>query len=97
MEAAMNSRARLRELTSVRRFAIGVMVGLYLYFLLPATATLFYELYHLTGVGPIYWGYSVFKAAGYYFGTWAYQLPVCLFVAAAIIFLPGLLGIQRRN
>ena len=32
------------------------VVALYLYFLLPGTAVLFYELYHLLGFEPIYWG-----------------------------------------
>ena len=64
--------------------------ALYLYFLLPATADMFYELYHLTHIGPIYWGYSGFKAAGYYFGVYEYRLLVCLLVAAAIILIPAL-------
>lgn len=73
---------------STKRCIVAVCVAAYLYFLLPATATVFFELYHLTDIGPIYWGYSAFKAAGYYFGVSPYQLPVCLGIAAAIIFLP---------
>ena len=49
---------------TLRRGLIAAAVAVYLYFLLPATATLFYELYHLTHVEVIYWGYSGFKAAG---------------------------------
>lgn len=77
------------------RLLIALAVGLYLYFLLPLTATGFYELYHLTGVDAIYWGYSAFKAAGYYFGTWEYRVHTCLAVAALILVLPWLFGRLR--
>lgn len=77
-------------LTSKRRWIIAIAAALYLYFLLPATADMFYELYHLTHFGPIYWGYSGFKAAGYYFGVYEYRILVCALVAAAIIVLPAL-------
>ena len=77
-------------LWSPRRWVIAFIVAGYLYYLLPATATLFYELYHVTDFGPIYWGYSGFKAAGYYFGIWPYHLHACLAVAGAIIILPPL-------
>jgi len=83
-------------LFSTKRWLIAIVIALYLYFLLPATATMFYELYHLTGVGPIYWGYSAFKAAGYYFGIYEYKLLVCLAVAAVIIFIPPLIRSLRR-
>ena len=68
-------------------------LGLYLKFLLPATAILFYELHHLTGVDAIYWGYSGFKLAGYYFGEWRYQSAAC---AAAAVLLFLLLAWQRN-
>ena len=74
---------------SKRRWLIAIALAVYLYFLLPATANFFYELYHLTHIEPIYWGYGAFKAAGYYFGVWPYQLPACVAVAAAIILLPS--------
>jgi hypothetical protein len=77
-------------LTSKRRWIIAIAAALYLYFLLPATANMFYELYHLTHIGPIYWGYSGFKAAGYYFGAYEYRMLVCLLVAAAIIVIPAI-------
>jgi len=48
-------------------------LALYLRFLLEPTAWLFYELYHATGVDAVYWGYSVFRFAGYHFGVWPYQ------------------------
>lgn len=80
-----------------RRWIVAVAIGLYLYFLLPATALMFYELYHLTGIGPVYWGYSLFKAGGYYFGIWEYQLLSCVFVSALIIIIPVLVQRIRRQ
>ncbi len=75
-------------LTSKRRWIIAIAAGLYLYFLLPGTANMFYELYHLTHIDPIYWGYSGFKAAGYYLGVYEHRVLACLLVAAAIILIP---------
>lgn len=80
-----------------KRLIIAIIVGLYLYFLLPATAVLFYELYHLTGIEPVYWGYSAFKAGGYYFGIWQHQLLTCVLVSAAIIVIPGLIQKVRHK
>lgn len=74
---------------STRKVIWALLIAAWLYFLLPATATLFYELYHLTGIGAVYWGYSGFKAASYYFGTWEYQWLACLGVAALILLLPA--------
>ena len=82
---------------STRRWVIAIAIALYFYFLLPATAQIFYELYHLTNIGPIYWGYSGFKAAGYYFSIYEYRLEVCLLVAAAIIIMPLLVKKLRRS
>ena len=73
---------------SKKRAVIGILVGLWLYALLPATATMFYELYHLTHVDAVYHGYSAFKAAGYYFGIWPYQALACIAVTALIMFFP---------
>ena len=75
-------------LPSRRRWLWATVVAVYLYYLLPATANLFFELYHLTGIGPVYWGYSGFKAAGYYFGVWEYRLPACVLVFLLILILP---------
>ena len=80
-----------------KRWILAVAVGLYLYFLLPATATLFYELYHLTGIDAVYWGYSGFKIAGYYFGVWQYQLLACVAVAAAIVLIPTVIDRIRQR
>ena len=73
---------------STKRITLALAIAAYLYFLLPATATVFYELYHLVNFEPIYWGYGAFKAAGYYFGVWPYQVHACIAVALAIILLP---------
>lgn len=81
---------------SKHRWMIAIAAALYLYFLLPATASIFYELYHLTHIEPLYWGYSGFKAAGYYFGAYEYRLAVCLLVAAGFIAIPVLFKKLRR-
>ncbi len=81
---------------SKRRWIIAIAAALYLYFLLPATAGIFYELYHRTHIEPLYWGYSGFKAAGYYFGVYEYRLAVCLLVVAGFIVIPVLFKKLRR-
>ena len=53
--------------------AISTVFVLYLKFLLPATAELFYELYHLLHIDFIYWVYSAFKVVAVYFGQWPLQ------------------------
>lgn len=80
----------MSTLVSTRRSVIGIAVGLWLYYLLPATGFLFYELYHLTGIDAVYWGYSAFKLGDYYFGLSGYKLATCVLVALAIAILPGL-------
>ena len=76
---------------STRRWVIAIAIALYFYFLLPATAQIFYELYHLTQIGPIYWGYSGFKAAGYYLSVYEHRFLVCCLAAAIIITVPTLI------
>lgn len=78
-------------IVSKRRYCIAFASALYLYFLLPATATFFYELYHLTQVDFVYWGYSAFKAAGYYFSQWQYRLPTSILLAVLIIVIPSII------
>ncbi|MFT5605563.1 MAG: hypothetical protein ACI9G5_002534 [Paracoccaceae bacterium] len=70
-----------------RRLALGAALAVYLYSLLEPTAWLFYELYHLSGVGFIYYFYSGFKAVAYYFGVWDYQWLACL-MAGVLTALP---------
>lgn len=79
-----------------RRWGIGIAAGLYLYYLLPATAVLFYELYHLTGLDFIYWGYSAFKLGDYYFGLSGYKLVTCVLVTLGIGILPGVFTVGGR-
>jgi len=81
----------------IRRWIIALAVALYLYFLLPATASVLFKLYHATHIEAIYWGYGGFKAAGYYFGVYEHRLLVCALVAAAIIVIPALIKKLRKN
>ncbi|MFT4519465.1 MAG: hypothetical protein ACI9JM_001861 [Halioglobus sp.] len=73
---------------SGRRWLFAIATALYFYFLLPATAVMFYELHHLTGLGFIYWIYGGFKAAGYYLSVWEYRLPACILAGLMAIFIP---------
>lgn len=82
---------------SMKSLVMAVAVAMYLWFLLPLTATGFYELYHLTGIDPVYWGYSAFKAAAYYLGVSDYRVHICLGVAAAILLIPALWKVLRRS
>ena len=82
---------------SRNRWIVASLLGLYLYYLLPATAVLFYELYHLTGIGAVYWGYSAFKAGGYYFGVWEYQLVTCVLVTLLVGVVPALFKRGKHN
>lgn len=80
---------------SRRAWIIAACVVLYLYFLLPATAVFFYELHHLTGVDAVYWGYSGFKAAGYYLGVADFRHLVCLGAGAAVLVIAALKSLRR--
>jgi hypothetical protein len=71
---------------------LGLGLALYLRFLLIPTAVLFYELHHLTGIDFIYWGYSGFKVAGYYFGVWEHQTLACLLAGVALFLFALLRG-----
>jgi hypothetical protein len=79
-----------------RPWIIAIAVALYLYFLLPATAELFFKLYHMTHIDPIYWGYSGFKIAGYFLGAYEHRVLVCVLVAAIIILIPAAINKLRR-
>ena len=84
----MNSKLK----TYLKPLLLGLVVALYLRFLLLPTAAFFYELHHLTGIDFIYWGYSGFKVAGYYFGVWEHQTITCVAVAIAIFGFAALRG-----
>ncbi len=53
--------------------AISTVFVLYIKFLLPEAATLFYELYHLLHIDVLYWLYSGFKVVAVYFNQWPAQ------------------------
>ena len=76
---------------------ISIFVGLYLKYLLIPTGVLFYELHHATGIDFVYWGYSVFKAAGYYFGAWQYQTLTCALLSLSLFALAVLRGSRTGN
>jgi hypothetical protein len=78
-------------------WVFAVALAVYLYCLLPATATFFYELHHLTGVDGIYWGYTVFKIGGYYLSVWEYREIACVGVAVMVIALRALVGALRKS
>lgn len=59
-------------------------IALYLRFGLEPTGWLFYELSHATGLNGLYWGYSVFRGAGYAFNLWSHQLLACI-VAGGLV------------
>jgi hypothetical protein len=75
---------------------IALAIGLWLRFALGATAVMFYELYHLTEIGPIYWGYSAFKAADYYFSIWPYQDLVCAAVVVLLVAIAAWRGARGK-
>ena len=58
---------------ALRAVAVSTAVALYLKFLLPATAGLFYELYHLLSIDALYSVYIGFKVAAVYFAQWPGQ------------------------
>jgi hypothetical protein len=73
---------------TTRRWIIAITVALFLYFLLPATADMFFKLYHMTHINAIYWSYSGFKVASYFLGAYEHRMLVCVLVAAVIILIP---------
>lgn len=82
---------------SRRAWLIAIGLTLYLYFLLPATATLFYELHHFTGLDFVYWGYSLFKAAGYYLGVAEGRLLICGAAGGVVLLISALKSLFRTH
>jgi apolipoprotein N-acyltransferase len=70
----------------------GFITGLYLRFGLEPTGWLFYEASHALGIDWLYWGYSIFRGAGYAFGLWQFQTLACLLAGAVVA-----LVIKRKN
>ena len=79
-----------RPRLSPKRFVMAAALGLWLYFLLPATATAMYELYHMLPLEPLYWLYGGLKAGSFYFDQWPYKLAACI-AAGGLVILPGVL------
>ena len=75
--------------------AISTVFVLYLKYLLPATAGLFYELYHLLHIDVIYWVYSAFKVVSIYFDQWPLQ-NLALFLLWLILSLFSYWKHRRR-
>jgi hypothetical protein len=71
----------------------GVGIAVYLRFGLEPTGWLFYEASHALDVAGLYWGYSVFRGAGYGLGLWGYQSLACALVGTLI----GLLVYWRAS
>ena len=71
---------------AIEASAWGLAVALFLRFGLEPVGWLFYELSHATGIGWLYWGYSVFSGGGYAFGLWPYQALACLLAGLLVSF-----------
>ena len=67
----------------VKSLVTTAVLFVWLRFGLEPTAWFFYEVSHFTGIQWLYWGYSVFRGVGYYFGVWAYQTIACVIAAVA--------------
>lgn len=80
---------------SVGRLILGVAVAVYLYAFMEPSAWIFYELHHLTGIGFIYYGYSLLRAAGYFFGQWEYRWLACM-VVGLLVALPWWNYLKRK-
>ena len=73
--------------TSIRAILWGMGIALYLRFGLEPTGWLFYEASFALGVDWLYWGYSIFRGAGYAFGLWAYQTLACVIFGTSLALL----------
>lgn len=67
------------------RIIAGLVVAIALLFLLQPIGWLFYELYHLTGVDLIYYGYSAFRGADHFMSGnpawWLFSVVLGLAIA----------------
>lgn len=59
----------------------------FLRFGLETTGWLFYEAHFATGLDWLYWGYSVFRGAGYALGLWGYQDALCAGIGLVVALL----------
>ncbi len=67
------------------RWLFGALAGLWVYFWLPATAFLFFELYHATHLEFVYWGYSLLRIGDYYLDLSGYRVAVSLMLALSVV------------
>jgi hypothetical protein len=58
----------------------GLAVMLFLRYGLEPLGWLFYEASFALGIDALYWGYSIFRGAGYAFSLWSYQWLACALV-----------------
>ncbi len=77
--------------STIRAVLIGLAVALYLHYGLEPTGWLFYEASFLLGADWLYWGYSVFRGAGYMFSLWGLQTLACIIAGG----LTALLLVRR--
>ena len=77
---------------TIKAILWGLGIALYLRFGLEATGWMFYEASHALGADWLYWGYSIFRGAGYVFGMWAFQTLACV-IAGVLVGL----NVMRRN
>ena len=77
---------------TIKAILWGLGIALYLRFGLEATGWMFYEASHALGADWLYWGYTIFRGAGYVFGMWGLQTLACVIVGVLI----GL-NVMRRN
>lgn len=59
---------------------VGLAVALLLRFGLEPLGWLFYEASFALNIDALYWGYRIFRGAGYAFGLWPYQWLACAVV-----------------
>lgn len=77
---------------TIKAILWGLGIALYLRFGLEATGWMFYEASHALGADWLYWGYTIFRGAGYAFGMWGLQTLACVIVGVLV----GL-NVMRRN
>ena len=76
----------------IRALLWGAGIALYLRFGLEPTGWLFYEASHALGADWLYWGYSIFRGAGYAFGKWGYQTLACVIAGVLVALI-----VMRRS
>jgi len=78
--------------SGIRALLWGLAAALYLRFGLEPTGWLFYEASFALGIDWLYWGYSIFRGAGYAFGKWGYQTLACVIAGVLVALI-----VMRRS